>query len=623
MSLTLEDIKHPKIKAWVQECIDMCEPDNVVVVDGSTEEYDRLMKKCVDAGLATPLKAKENCFLFRSLPSDVARVESRTFISSVKEDDAGPTNHWIDPKELKATMKGLYKGCMHGRTMYVQAFCMGPLGSPISKNGVEVTDSEYVVLNMDIMTRAGKKVWDIFNADPNAEFVPCLHSVGKPLNNGEKDNGIWPCADVEHKYISQFPEEHLIWSYGSGYGGNALLGKKCFALRIATVLARDEGWLAEHMLILKLTRESDGEVKYVTGAFPSACGKTNLAMLIPTIPGWKVETIGDDIAWMKFGEDGRLYAINPEAGFFGVAPGTSAQSNKNALISAEKNTIYTNCGLTEDGDIWWEGIGYAPKGKEIVDWHGNKKPCSANDKNPKDKAECIAHPNARFTAPAKQCPCIASDWEDPKGVPISAILFGGRRPSTVPLVHQARSWNHGVFLGSIVGSEITAASTINADEVGKIRRDPFAIIPFCGYNMGDYFQHWIDIGKKSTEDKLPKIFYVNWFRKDDDNKDLPGGFMWPGYGDNSRVLAWIFDRCDGKDNYVDTPIGFMPKDGAINTDGLADYYKKTLPEILKVDVEGWKKEVKDVRENHYPKFGKHLPKELNDILDDLEKRLNA
>ncbi len=623
MSLTIEDIKHPKIKAWVEECIKMCEPDNVVVVDGSKEEYDRLMKKCVDAGLATPLKAKENCFLFRSLPSDVARVESRTFISSVKEDDAGTTNHWIDPKELKATMKGLYKGCMHGRTMYVQAFCMGPLGSPISKNGVEITDSEYVVLNMDIMTRAGKKVWDIFNADANAEFVPCLHSVGKPLNNGEKDNGIWPCADVEHKYISQFPEERLIWSYGSGYGGNALLGKKCFALRIATVLARDEGWLAEHMLILKLTRESDGEVKYVTGAFPSACGKTNLAMLIPTIPGWKVETIGDDIAWMKFGQDGRLYAINPEAGFFGVAPGTSAQSNKNALISAEKNTIYTNCGLTEDGDVWWEGIGYAPKGKEIVDWHGNKKPCPANDKNPKDKAECIAHPNARFTAPAGQCPCIASNWEDPNGVPISAILFGGRRPSTVPLVHQARSWNHGVFLGSIVGSEITAASTINADEVGKIRRDPFAIIPFCGYNMGDYFKHWIDIGKASSEDKLPKIFYVNWFRKDDNNKDLPGGFMWPGYGDNSRVLAWIFDRCDGKDNYVDTPIGFMPKEGAINTDGLADYYKKTLPEILKVDTEGWLKEVKDIRENHYPKFGAHLPKELMDILDDLEKRLKA
>ena len=619
MSMTLEDIKHPKIKAWVHECIDMCEPDNVVVVDGSKEEYDRLMKKCVDEGLATPLAKKPNSYLFRSDPSDVARVEKRTFISSVKQDDAGPTNNWIDPKELKATMKGLYKGCMHGRTMYVQAFCMGPLGSPISKNGVEITDSEYVVLNMDIMTRAGKKVLDILNADANAEFVPCLHSVGKPLNNGAKDNGVWACAPVEQKYISQFPEEHLIWSYGSGYGGNALLGKKCFALRIATVIARDEGWLAEHMLILKLTNP-EGKVKYVTGAFPSACGKTNLAMLIPTIPGWKVETVGDDIAWMKFGKDGRLYAINPEAGFFGVAPGTSAESNKNALISAEKNTIYTNCALTEDGDVWWEGIGYPAKG-ELVDWKGNKRPAPAKDKSP--KGEEMAHPNARFTAPASQCPCIAPEWENPEGVPISAILFGGRRPSTVPLVHQSRNWNHGVFLGSIVGSEITAASTINADEVGKIRRDPFAIIPFCGYNMGDYFQHWIDVGAKADQDKLPKIFYVNWFRKDDNNKDLPGGFMWPGYGDNSRVLAWIFDRCDGKDNYVDTPIGFMPKEGALNTEGLADYYKKTLPEILKVDVEGWKKEIKDIRENHYPKFGSHLPKELSACLDDLEKRLNA
>ena len=618
MSLTLNDIKHPKISTWVNEMIAMCEPDNVVVVDGTQEEYDALMQKCVKAGLATPLKKKENCFLFRSLPSDVARVESRTFISSVKEEDAGPTNHWIDPSELKQTMRKLYKGCMHGRTMYVIPFCMGPLGSAISKNGIEVTDSEYVVLNMDIMTRAGKKVLDIFNADPNADFVPCLHSVGKPLRECESDNGIWPCADVEYKYITQFPEERLIWSYGSGYGGNALLGKKCFALRIATVLARDEGWLAEHMLILKLTNPK-GEVKYVTGAFPSACGKTNLAMLIPTIPGWKVETIGDDIAWMKFGKDGRLYAINPEAGFFGVAPGTSAESNKNALISAEKNTIYTNCALTEDGDIWWEGIGYPAKGK-LVDWKGKTRDALPKDKAP--KGEEMAHPNARFTAPAKQCPCIAKEWEDPAGVPISAILFGGRRPSTIPLVHQSLSWNHGVFLGSIVGSEITAASTIDASQVGKIRRDPFAILPFCGYNMGDYFKHWIEIGKKSTEDKLPKIFYVNWFRKDANNEKLPGGFMWPGYGDNSRVLAWIFDRCDGVDNAKETPIGFMPKDGAINTEGLADYYKETLPEITKVDVEGWKKELADVKENHYPKFGKHLPKELSEIIDMIQDRLN-
>jgi phosphoenolpyruvate carboxykinase (GTP) len=598
--------------------IAMCEPDNVVVVDGTQEEYDALMQKCVKAGLATKLAKKENCYLFRSLPSDVARVESRTFISSVKEEDAGPTNHWIDPSELKQTMRKLYKGCMHGRTMYVIPFCMGPLGSPISKNGIEVTDSEYVVLNMDIMTRAGKKVLDIFNADVNAEFVPCLHSVGKPLRECESDNGIWPCADVEYKYITQFPEERLIWSYGSGYGGNALLGKKCFALRIATVLARDEGWLAEHMLILKLTNPK-GEVKYVTGAFPSACGKTNLAMLIPTIPGWKVETIGDDIAWMKFGKDGRLYAINPEAGFFGVAPGTSAESNKNALVSAEKNTIYTNCALTEDGDVWWEGIGYPAKGK-LVDWKGKTRDALPKDKAP--KGEEMAHPNARFTAPAKQCPCIAKEWEDPAGVPISAILFGGRRPSTIPLVHQSLSWNHGVFLGSIVGSEITAASTIDASQVGKIRRDPFAILPFCGYNMGDYFKHWIEIGQKSTEDKLPKIFYVNWFRKDANNEKLPGGFMWPGYGDNSRVLAWIFDRCNGVDNAVETPIGYMPKEGAINTDGLADYYKETLPQITKVDVEGWKKELADVKENHYPKFGKHLPKELSEIIDMIQDRLN-
>ncbi len=618
MSLTLNDIKHPKISTWVNEMIAMCEPDDVVVVDGTQEEYDALMQKCVQAGLATKLAKKENCYLFRSLPSDVARVESRTFIASVKEENAGPTNHWIDPSELKQTMRKLYKGCMHGRTMYVIPFCMGPLGSPISKNGIEVTDSEYVVLNMDIMTRAGKKVLDIFNADPNADFVPCLHSVGKPLNNGEKDNGVWPCADVEYKYITQFPEERLIWSYGSGYGGNALLGKKCFALRIATVLARDEGWLAEHMLILKLTNPK-GEVKYVTGAFPSACGKTNLAMLIPTIPGWKVETIGDDIAWMKFGKDGRLYAINPEAGFFGVAPGTSAESNKNALVSAEKNTIYTNCALTEDGDVWWEGIGYPAKGK-LVDWKGNTRDALPKDKAP--KGEEMAHPNARFTAPAKQCPCIAKEWEDPAGVPISAILFGGRRPSTIPLVHQSLSWNHGVFLGSIVGSEITAASTIDASQVGKIRRDPFAILPFCGYNMGDYFKHWIDIGKASSEDKLPKIFYVNWFRKDADNEKLPGGFMWPGYGDNSRVLAWIFDRCNGVDNAVETPIGYMPKEGAINTDGLADYYKETLPQITKVDVEGWKKELADVKENHYPKFGKHLPKELSEIIDMIQDRLN-
>ena len=607
--MTIDDIKNAKIRAWIEDIQKMCTPDALHICDGTKEEYDTLMKKMVDSGLATPLKKKPNSFLFRSLPSDVARVEARTFIASKTEEDAGPTNHWIDPVELKKTMTKLYTGCMKGRTMYVIPYSMGPVGSPISKNGIEITDSEYVVCNMIIMTRVGKKVLDAIG--PDGEFVPCLHSVGKPLAEGESDNGIWPCADMENKYISQFPEEHTIWSYGSGYGGNALLGKKCFALRIATVLARDEGWLAEHMLILKLTNPK-GEVKYVTGAFPSACGKTNLAMLIPKIPGWKVETIGDDIAWMKFGADGRLYAINPEAGFFGVAPGTSEKSNKNALEAARKNAIFTNCALTEDGDIWWEGIGYPAKG-DLIDWKGVKRPALPKDKSP--KGEEFAHPNARFTAPANQCPCIAPEWEDPKGVPISAFLFGGRRPSTVPLVHQARDWNHGVFLGSIVGSEVTAA--VISDQVGQVRRDPFAMLPFCGYNMGDYFQHWINIGKKSSADKLPKIFYVNWFRK-----DAEGNFMWPGYGDNSRVLAWIFDRCDGKDNAVETAIGWMPKPGALNTEGLSEADKANIPAITSVDKEGWLKEIKDIRENHYPKFGKHLPKELAQQLDILEKNLN-
>ncbi|MDR0866950.1 MAG: phosphoenolpyruvate carboxykinase (GTP) [Planctomycetota bacterium] len=600
-------ITNAKAKQWVDEQVARCQPDAVYVCDGSQAEYDRLMKELVDSGLGTPLKARKNSVLFRSDPSDVARVEDRTYIASKKEEDAGPTNHWINPDELKKTLSGLSAGCMKGRTMYVIPFSMGPVGSDIGKNGIEITDSAYVVCNMHIMTRVGAKVLDLINQ--SGEFIPCLHSVGKPLASGEKDNGVWPCAPMDKKYIAHFPEERAIWSFGSGYGGNALLGKKCLALRIASVLARDEGWLAEHMLILKLTNP-EGKVKYVTGAFPSACGKTNLAMLIPTVPGWKVETIGDDIAWMKFGADGRLYAINPEAGFFGVAPGTNNESNKNAMESAKENTIFTNCGLTEDGDIWWEGIGYPAKGT-LIDWKGNKKPAPAKDKSP--KGEEIAHPNARFTAPAKQCPCIAAEWEDPKGVPISAFLFGGRRPSTIPLVHQSRDWNHGVFLGSIVGSEVTAA--VISDQVGQVRRDPFAMLPFCGYNMGDYFQHWLNLGKKSTEDKLPKIFYVNWFRKDAD-----GNFMWPGYGDNSRVLAWIFDRCDGKDNAVETEIGLMPKDGAINTQGL-NVSPAAVKEILSVDRDGWKKEIKDIREKHYPKFGAKLPKELAAELDKLEKRL--
>jgi len=605
--MTINDIKHAKVKAWVEEVAKMCQPDSIYVCDGSQAEYDTLMKKMIDSGLATPLAKRPNSVLFRSLPSDVARVENRTYIASKKKDAAGPTNNWIDPKELKKTMTGLYTGCMKGRTMYVIPFSMGPVGSVIGKNGIEITDSEYVVCNMDIMTRVGTKVLEALGT--KGEFVPCLHSVGKPLAKGETDNGIWPCADIDNKYISHFPEERTIWAYGSGYGGNALLGKKCFALRIASVIAQKEGWLAEHMLILKLTNP-EGKVKYVTGAFPSACGKTNLAMLIPTIPGWKVETIGDDIAWMKYGKDGRLYAINPEAGFFGVAPGTSNDSNKNAMESITKNTIFTNCALTKDGDIWWEGIGYDAPGT-VIDWKGKEW---TQDKGNKAQ-EPAAHPNARFTAHAEQCPAVAKEWDDPKGVPIDAILFGGRRPSTIPLVHQATSWNHGVFLGSIVGSEITAAALDL--KVGSVRRDPFAMLPFCGYNMGDYFAHWIKVGKKSTEDKLPKVFFVNWFRKNADGK-----FIWPGYGENSRVLAWIFDRCDGKDNAIKTQIGWMPKDGAINVSGL-NVSAEDMKTILSVDVEGWKKEIADVRANHYPKFGKKLPKELVKEMEGLESRLNG
>ncbi len=607
--MTITDIKHKKLVDWVNEIAKMTTPDNIVICDGSQKQYDELIELQVNSGLCVRLneEKKPGCVLFDSDPSDVARVEKRTFIAAPTQEEAGPTNNWIDPAELKDTMTKLYTGCMKGRTMYVIPFSMGPLGSPISKLGVEITDSAYVVCNMIIMTRVGDKVLDLLGTD--GEFVPCLHSVGKPLQEGETDGGKWPCAPMEDKYISQFPATREIWSYGSGYGGNALLGKKCLALRIATVIARDEGWLAEHMLILKVT-SPEGESKYVTAAFPSACGKTNLAMLIPTIPGWKVQTIGDDIAWMKPGADGRLYAINPEAGFFGVAPGTSAQSNYNALMAASKNTIFTNVALTADKDVWWEGIGYDAPG-EVIDWNGNPWTQNKADKSQKP----AAHPNSRFTAPAGQCPCIAEEWEDPNGVPVSAILFGGRRPSTIPLVHMARNWNHGVFLGSIVGSEVTAA-TLDV-KAGTIRRDPFAMLPFCGYNMGDYFKHWIEVGEAApSADVLPKIFYVNWFRK-----TAEGKWLWPGYGDNSRVLKWVFECCNGTAKTVDTPIGIMPTVDAIDRpEGVSE---DDMRELLTVDVDGWLKEVEDIRTNHYPKFGAHLPKELADMLDTLETALKA
>ncbi len=596
--------KNAKLLSWVEDWAKICEPDAIYWCDGSQAEYNRLSNEMVESGLAIRLNPEKrpNSLLFRSEPSDVARVEARTYIASVRQEDAGPTNNWIDPVELKKTMLGLYKGCMHGRTMYIIPFSMGPVGSHIAKIGIEITDSAYVVINMHVMTRVGTKVLDILG---NGEFVPCMHSVGKPLAAGESDNGIWPCAPIEKKYIAQFPETREIWSFGSGYGGNALLGKKCLALRIASVQARDEGWMAEHMLILKLTNPK-GEVKYVTGAFPSACGKTNLAMLIPTIKGWKVETVGDDIAWMKFGKDGSLYAINPEAGFFGVAPGTNMQSNPNAMHSCSKDTIFTNVALTEDGDVWWEGIGYPAPGK-LIDWHG-KEWDAATATTP------AAHPNARFTARAYNCPAIADNWEDPAGVPISAILFGGRRPSTVPLVHQSFDWNHGVFLGTIAGSEVTAAAL--DVKAGTVRRDPFAMLPFCGYNMGDYFKHWLDIGKAGKADKLPKIFFVNWFRKTSEGK-----WLWPGYGDNSRVLAWVFDRCNNAIEAKKTQIGYMPNIGDIDRSGIENEVTEAdMKELLRVDVEGWKKETEMIEE-HYKRFGNHLPKELEKQLADFEARL--